>query len=161
MATVRDSEYIRGAARLGQRLNTLRVTLALPPMMEEIENLLLNRTLRRFDQEVDPDGRPWRELSFETRKRKPLGSKKLRETGQMRASIKRIKGSAAGAMYAITGAGFRIGIDDPDQVDKGRAHQYGTRHIPVRRFLGIGRLDVKAVDSLLRRKAATATREIS
>lgn len=161
--SVTDTEYVRGAARLAQRIRTLRAALSLPVLENEIGQLLLRRTLQRFDNEVDPDGRPWAPLSTETlRRRKRKGGKQgkkiLVQTGAMRAAIRRIRGSASGLIAVNTGAGFRIGVADKEQTGKAAAHQFGTAGIPVRRFLGIGRLDVKSVDSFLRRRADTALR---
>lgn len=158
MAAARDTSYVRGAARLSQRISTISAALNLPVLTESVASLLLARTLRRFDQQVDPDGRPWEPHAESTKRQRGSNATILNRTGAMRGAITRIRGNAAGTVYAITGAGARIGIDDPRQVPKGTYHQYGTRHIPQRRFLGIGRLDVKAVDSLLRRKSIALTR---
>lgn len=152
-----DTQFVRGAARLGQRIATIRAAYNLPKLTDEIGNLLLKRTLQRFDREVDPDGNHWRPLAVTTLARRvaegygegPI----LQRTRQLRNSITLIRGAATGMVYTNTGASVRIGVADEDQVDKARAHQYGTMHMPRRRFLGIGRLDIKAVDTLLRRKA--------
>ncbi len=156
-----DNQYVRGASRLAQRIRTLRAALAIPVLEEELGRLLLRRTLQRFDNEVDPDGRPWAALSASTlsrRKRKggKQGKKILVQSGAMRAAIRRIRGSSEGLVAVKTGAGFRIGVDDKNQTGKAATHQYGRPGIPVRRFLGIGRLDVKSVDSFLRRRAVDA-----
>lgn len=157
-----DTPFVRGYEKLSRRIATIRASLAVPPLTEAIGRLLLKRTLERFDREVDPDGQRWRELEPETLARRGRanggsGKKILNATGQMRGAIRIIRGAdAVGAVYTNTGARVRIGISDPDQVGKARAHQRGYRHIPVRRFLGIGALDVRAVDGLLRRAAAKA-----
>lgn len=153
-----DTKFVSGVAKLQRRIATIRATLSLPVMTEEIGQLLLRRTLARFDAEVDPDNKPWKPLSSETlRRRNRAGGKPgapiLVQTQKMRNSIRLIRGSASGAVFTNTGAGVRIGITDPEQVDKARAHNYGTGNIPVRRLLGVAALDVKSVDSLLRRRA--------
>ncbi len=162
---INDTPFVRGAQRLGQRIATIRATCALPPMVDEITDLLLKRTLARFDQQVDPDGRPWRALSAYTlqrREKEGFGSGPiLQRTKALRSSIRVIRGAAVGATYTNTGAGSRIGVDDPETVQRAAVHNKGSEHIPARRFLGIGRLDVKAVDSLLRRKAATLARVLN
>lgn len=151
-----DTKYVSGVAALKRRIATIRETLQLPPMMDAIGDLMVKRTLTRFDAEVDASGRDWAPLSVSTlrkRARAGTGKKKLNETGAMRAAIKLIRGSAAGAVYTNTGAGFRIGISDPAQTLKGAVHNKGTDTVPQRRFLGVGSLDVKAVASLMHRRA--------
>lgn len=161
----RDTQYVQGAQRLARRISTIRTRLALPPLVDEIGGLLLKRTLERFDREVDPFGVPWRELAPSTLRRKAaLGygsSPKLVRTREMRSAIQLIRGRADGGMFTNTGAGSRIGIVDPDVVPKARAQNRGVPgRIPARRFLGIGPLDVKAVDGFMRRKAAQLEKEI-
>ncbi len=158
--SIKDTPYVSGAAKLGQRMATIRGKLDLPNLTKDVADLLLSRTLRRFDREEDPDGRHWVPHSKETVRKRGPGAKILNETGELRNSIRRIRGNAAGTVYTITGAGSRLGVEDPQIARRAAANQYGTLHIPQRRFLGIGRLDVKAVDSLMRRRAAKLQREI-
>lgn len=151
-----DTRFVRGADRLRRRIASIRRSIDLPDMTEQIGELIYLRTMRRFDQEVDPDGKPWPKLKAETEKRKirqGLGSRKmLVASGQLRDSIKLIRGGV-GSTFFNTGVGLRIGVQDPEVAKYARVHQQGLGEIPARRFLGIGRLDIKAVDSLLRRKA--------
>lgn len=158
MTSPADTRYVRGAEKLGKRIATIRAVLSVPALVQEANQLLLRRTLRRFDQQVDPDNRPWTPLAESTLARRgraggSKGSPILVQSGELRRSIKIIKGGA-GTIYTNTGAEGRIGVEGSESlVGKARAHQRGTKNIPVRRFLGIGRPDVKAVDGLLRRKA--------
>lgn len=162
MAT--DTQFVRGAERLAQRIATIRTRCALPPLVEEIGGLLLERTRKRFAAEQDPDGRPWKPLAEVTLRRKEqLGygdAQKLVRKGALRDAIQLIRGRADGGMFTNTGAGVRIGITDPEIAEYARVQNKGNRHIPSRRFLGIGRLDVKAVDSKLRRIAAQLERDL-
>jgi len=151
-----SENFKNGAQRLSKRLDTLQKNLAPGPVLGEVTRLLLDRTLRRFDAQVDPDNLPWRPLSPATLARKNrlgFSNKILVERGKLRASIAIIRGEAQGLLYTNTGAQARIGIKDPDVAIYARYHQEGTKNTPQRRFLGIGRLDVKAVDSLVRRIA--------
>ena len=158
MTTLQDTRYVRGAEKLGKRIATIRAALSVPVIAREANELLLRRTLARFDREVDPDGKPWPALASETLARRNRangypGKPKLVQTGELRASIKLLRGGE-GSVYTNTGAGGRIGIEgDENLVGKARAHQRGYGNIPVRRFLGIGRNDVTAVDGLMRRIA--------
>lgn len=151
-----DTKFVRGAAKLSQRIQTIRNATALPPLIDEITDLLLKRTLRRFDAQVDPDGKKWAPLKDVTLRRKKQGGfgdkPSLVRTQTMRDAIHRIRGGA-GSTFFTTGAGSRIGIDDPAIAEYAKAQNKGTKTIPARRFLGLGALDIKAVDGLLRRKA--------
>lgn len=151
-----DTKFVRGADKLKVRLATIRSKLFLPAFTEEIKDLLVGRTQRRFDREVDPNEKPWDKLApstIATKRRLGYGDKKiLVRTGNLRGSIKAIRGGL-GTIFTNTGAGFRIGIDDPEIVKYARVHNRGGGKIPMRKFLGIGALDIKSVDSLLRRKA--------
>lgn len=151
-----DTKFVGGVQKLSQRIAHIRATLFVPALVNELGELLLRRTLDRFDREVDPDGRDWAPLKESTLARRrrdgKKGSKKLFVTGAMRGDIKLIRGSAIGAIATNTGAGVRIGVTDPAQVTKAGAHNYG-RGSPQRRFLGIGRLDIKSVDSFMRRRS--------
>jgi hypothetical protein len=153
--SVQDTKYVRGAERLATRIATIRSRLNLPKLTDEIGDLLLRRTDRRFDTETDPDGNRWRELTDATKRRKQAAgagqAKILTRSGEMRGAIKKVR-SLAGATFINTGAQTRIGIEDPKIASYARRHQQGLG-LPVRRFLGVGAADVKAVDSLLRRKA--------
>lgn len=154
MAT--DTPQVTGAAALSQRIAKLRENLNLPALTQEIGVLLQRRTIQRFDKEVDPDNRRWKPLSPATlriKRRLGYGRKgMLKRTERLRNSIRVIRGGF-GSTFTNTGAGVRIGVDDPKVAEYARVQNRGEGRIPARRFLGIGSLDVKAVDSLLRRKA--------
>lgn len=156
---IRDSHYVNGAARLGRRINTIRTNLNLPDVTREVANLMLRRVKDRFDSEVTPDNMPWKKLKDSTlRIKRQLGyggAKKLVRTGELRDAIKIIRGGGS-ATYFNTGAGVRIGVQEPEKAKVAKIQNDGNKRIPARRFLGVGRLDVKAVDSLLRRKAQQA-----
>lgn len=156
---VKDTHFVRGAERLGRRINTIRTNLNLPALHNEVGELLHKRFLNRFDREITPDGLPWLPLAESTlRRKRALGygdANKLVRTTDMRNAIQIIRGRADGGVFANTGGGLRIGIKDPEIAKYATVHNNGSGggRTPQRRFLGIGRLDVKAVDSLLRRKA--------
>ena len=161
-----DSKFVRGAEKLRRRIQTIRDTLGVKALTTEIGDLLLRRTLDRFDKQVDPDGRPWTPLAQSTlERRKRAGGRPgmpiLRQSGELRGSIKLIRTAveAGTATYVNTGAGVRIGVEgDSDLIGKARAHQkgYKPKGIPIRRFMGVGRLDITAVDGLMRRAAKKA-----
>lgn len=151
-----DTRFVRGADKLQTRIATIRQSLQIAAFTEEVGQLLLRRTLERFEREVDPDGRPWAPLKATTLRRKAYAGygnrKKLQRTGKLKSSIRVIRGGA-GTTFTNTGAGLRIGIQDPEVAIYGKIQNTGNGRIQARRFLGVSALDVRAVDSLLRRKA--------
>lgn len=85
----------------------------------------------------------------------------MNRTGRLRGAIGVLGGAGGTGFGVVTGAGFRIGVRSQNISDGtrtinpalyGKVHHQGNKHVPQRRFLGIGALDVKAVDSLLRRE---------
>lgn len=152
-----DTKFVDGAAKLSRRIKTIRERLSVPALVPEIGELLLRRTLDRFDREVTPDGQPWKQLADSTLKRRGyligIGKKMLVREGDLRASIQIIKGGY-GSTFTNTGAGLRIGIDGNARSKEGKSiAKYGAIQNITRQFLGIGRLDIKAVDGFLRRQA--------
>lgn len=156
MTVIKDTPFVRGAQKLGRRIQTIRDNLKLPVMVDEITTLLLRRMLDRFDKEVDPQGNKWIPLAQSTLERKARGGwgneNILVRTHDMRNAIQRIRGGL-GSTFLNTGAGARIGIQNPAIAKYAKFHRKGTAIMPKRQFLGLNALDVKAVDSLLRRKA--------
>lgn len=153
-----DNDSIRGADRLVTRLRTLREQYDISDMMDGVAKLLLERTLDRFDRQVAPDGEPWADLLPTTlaRRRKDYSGKPpLVRTGKLRASIGAIKGGS-GSVFTNTGAGVRIGIQNPEIAAYAGVQTRGNRHVTARPFLGVSDLDVRAVDGFLRRRIAKA-----
>lgn len=150
------TRYVSGAQKLGRRIATIRAAFSLPVLTQEIGALLVRRTQRRFDTERDPDERPWTALTKGTlRRREYKGTKILTQTGELRNSVRLIRGASAGGLAINTGAGVRVGFVGSKKLQqKARAQNYGLPgHIPARRILGISANDVKSVDGLLRRTA--------
>lgn len=151
-----DTPQVTGADRLQRRIATIRANYSLPEMTDEISALLLRRTKDRFEKEVDPEGVPWVGLSDHTLKRRERegygAKKKLQRTETMKNAIRIIRGGR-GTVYTAATTSIKIGISDTTVAKYARPQNDGSRTIPARQFLGIGRLDIKAVDSLLRRRA--------
>lgn len=161
---VQDTRVVRNVERLSQRLKTIRAALSVPLLTKEIGNLLLRRTLVRFEDEEDPQGRPWAPLKDSTLARRKReggrpGKKILQQTEGLKRAIRIIRSTGAeGAIYTNTGALVRIGVEDGPHIEKARTHQRGlrARNIPARRFLGVAYKDVAAADALLRRASRRA-----
>lgn len=155
---------VSGVQQLSRRIRTIQE--GLPPLVsrERLGAFLVRRMQERFDRRVSPEGVPWVARSPATKGNHPL----LEKTGSMRKAIGVLGGPGSG-MGIATGAGFRIGVKSVDYIDEsgnpvntaeyGRVHQLGLGRVPKRRFLGINELDVKAVDSLLRREIAKLIRK--
>ena len=153
-----DNDSIRGADRLIKRLDTLRQQYDISDMMEGVAQLMLRRTQQRFDRQVDPEGNPWAPLAPSTlvRRRKGYAGKPpLVRTGALRGAIAIIKGGT-GSVFTNTGAGFRIGVQNPDIAAYAAVQSRGSRHVPARPFLGVSDLDVRAVDGFIRRRVIQA-----
>lgn len=135
------------AARIRRVRGSVRTTLK-----DKVPPLLLRRTKDRFNRQVDPNERPWQELADSTLERRRRGGnfrrKILHQTERLKRGIALIRGRAALAVN--TGAEIRIGVKDAVAAAYGRYHQRGEGGQVQRRFLGIGRADVRAVDLLLK-----------
>lgn len=148
---------VRGADKVARRIRTIRMGIGVVLASDAPANLVLKRTLDRFDKEVDPNNIKWAPLKPSTlllKKRIGAPNKILKRSLKLRQSIKIIRGAVGSGFGTATGTGRRIGVTDPSLVPRARAHQFGTSRMVKRRFLGVGPLDVKAVDSLLRREIA-------
>lgn len=151
-----DTPQVTGADRLQRRIATIRRNTNLPALTDEITQLLLRRTQERFEREVTPDGVPWVALTEMTLRRKRQegygNKKKLQRTEKMKNVIRIIRGGR-GTVYTQATVTTKIGISNSDIAEYAKVQNDGSRRVPARQFLGIGALDVKAVDSLMRRKA--------
>lgn len=150
------TKKVTGERALLQRIATIQAGVGPLVARERLGAFLVRRMQDRFDREVDPDGNRWKARAPSTRG----GHKLLNRTGKLRGALGVLEG-VGGGFGSATGAGFRIGIrsqkvkDGNRTVDTavyGKAHHQGNKHVPQRRILGIGALDVKAVDSLMRRE---------
>lgn len=152
---------VTGDRKLIQRIRTIQEGLPSLVSRDRLGDFLLRRMQDRYSRRVDPDGVPWADRSAQTRGDHPL----LEKHGTLRGSIGVLGGMGGSGFGVATGAGFRIGVRSRkftessksssrtvDPAVYGRAMQLGLGGVPKRRFIGIGKLDIKAVDSLLRRE---------
>lgn len=101
---------------------------ALGPLLQQVRRLGLEESRACFARSEDPDGRAWRPS------RKPRG-KTLVETGRLRAGT---RGRVEGSKVVWT-----------NNVPYGVYLARGTRRLPARRFLGIGRRGLPALERAL------------
>jgi len=123
-----DDRILRRALR---RLEAAGADLT--PALKDIGEALLLSTQQRFSDQVDPDGRPWKPLSDEYRRRKKH-PKILTETTNLRGRI----------VWQLVLGGVEVGTD----VVYAAIHQFGGRagrelaaEIPARPYLGISAQD--------------------
>jgi hypothetical protein len=155
---------VRGESALRRRIQTIQEGIGPLVSQERLGAFLLRRIKERFDRAEDHHGTPWKPRSVNTRGDHPL----LKKTGALFGAIDVLKGP--GGFGINTGAGFRIGVKRVAVQERARTaytDEYGRymqkgsakQNRPPRRFLGIGPLDVKAVDSLLRRELKKLVKE--
>lgn len=157
----KNDTYVTGAAKIAARIRTIRASTAAVLTGERLPQLLLKRTKERFLKQVDPEGAKWKALSPATLEDKRKRGKRmaiLQREGVLYDSIAIISRNMT-TLAVSTGAGFSIGVINSnngeygaDPAVYGRTHQFGNAKVRQRRFLGVGKSDVKAVDNLLRRE---------
>lgn len=92
----------------------------LTPLLTEIGEDEVTRTLLRFETATAPDGSHWEVLKSPRRRG---GDKPLSDTGVLKGSIR----------YVLGNNSVTIGTDTEYSI----FHQFGTKHIPARPFLGV------------------------
>jgi len=132
-----DDRPVRQALR---RLETAGTDLS--PALKDIGEALLLSTEERFDNQVDPDGRPWKPLRPRYRKRKKH-PKILTETTNLRGRI----------VWQLVPGGVEIGTD----VVYAAIHQLGGQagrklaaEIPARPYLGFSAEDQNSMLEIMR-----------
>lgn len=128
-----------GLGSLLKRLTNLKVALDTIAILDEIGAMLLNRIRARFLAETDSEGTQWPESKAAQARRAGGGTGTLYETGHLFRSVQL---AAKGADYRI------IGTDVP----YGKFHQFGTRLLPRRSFLGVNDEDARLAEALLQHR---------
>ena len=156
------SGKVRNSTKLKRKLDGIKGGVVALLSKQKLEKFLIRRVHMRFaprganaQAQRSPDRTPWPELKDKTkRKYNKNRNQVLTDSGDLMKAIQVVRstmGSAA-SLASPTGAGFKIGIADPTQLKKARAHHYGIPgKLAPRRFLGISKADVTAVDSLIKR----------
>lgn len=110
---------------LDEALGTLRLLATkgknLSPMLDELGQDEKARVLMRFENSEAPDGTTWQALK---QPRPRGGDKPLQDTGVLMGSI---------TAQVIGKHTLQIGT----ATDYAHYHQFGTKHIPARPFLGV------------------------
>lgn len=99
----------------------------LTPLLKYIGEDEVTRTLLRFETATAPDGSRWKGLEKPRpprKKQRPYGDNLvLSDTGKLRGSIR----------YVLGNNSVTVGME----VEYSIFHQFGTKHIPARPFLGV------------------------
>ena len=115
-----DDGVVAGLSRLAGRMEDMS------PVMREIGDAVREASMESFEREAPPEGGKWPPLSPATIRRRRGGPvhRILQDTGALRQSIvKRLEGDRS----VIVGA----------RVEYAPFHQFGTRRMPARPFLGV------------------------
>lgn len=96
----------------------------LTPILRELGDDEITRTLLRFEHGEAPDGSAWAGLKQPRKGRKGGSAQVLVDTGQLRNSITK---------QILGGSALIIGSN----ADYAAWHQFGTRYVPARPFLGV------------------------
>jgi phage virion morphogenesis protein len=102
-------------------------------LMEDIAMAIKLQTIERFSTETDPDGAKWAPLKPSTIARKG-SSGILKDTGALKNIV-----FTSGVRIAFIGAAPFYGV----------FHQWGTRHMPQRAFLGVNDDNMKDIENVV------------
>jgi phage virion morphogenesis protein len=103
---------------------------------------LAGMTKRNFTGSHDPDGSPWPPLKNPSRRRGGRSAKPLVDRGLLMASV---SAQGGGSVRDVTPRSLEFGTN----VSYAGYHQFGTRTIPARRFLGITDAMAKRIEELV------------
>lgn len=111
--------------------NLRQKLLTTPALLTQIAVHLQTSTQQRFDTQHSPAGQPW--VAHKDAKTKhPL----LNKTGHLRNSI---------AIHNLNALTVTLSASAPYAPH----HQFGTKHIPARPFLGISQADHKEIENII------------
>jgi len=111
--------------------------LSFRPPLEVSKLLIVGATRQNFNQGRDPEGVPWLPLK-RPRRRSKGGDLPLRDTGKLRASVT----GGARTVERITDTELIFGTN----LEYAGFHQFGTRFIPKREFLGFNAPLINDID---------------
>lgn len=129
-------EAISVLASVNESLNPTKI-------LDEATAVLLARIRQRFLAEVDTDGKPWVPSLASKVRKAGRGGGTLFNTGRLFHSIQE---------YAESLTTRYIGTDVP----YGKYHQFGTRTLPRREFLGVSNDDMDVMTKVIVRRVQDA-----
>lgn len=125
-------------AYISEKLAALSAPQLRTDILDEAQALLLNRIRTRFLNTEDTDGNQW-EVSEAARRRliSGIGGKTLFDKGNLFHSIQAFQSSGPDERV--------IGSDVP----YGPYHQFGTKKLPKREFLGMSDEDIELIEKIV------------
>src|SRR5512141_1267890 len=125
---------------------------------KEAATIILNNTRARFLEETDPEGQKWPPSQAAIDRRAMGGTGTLFATGTLWRSIQEVEGVGAqpGLFGDFAEVVIEAGAINDRGVEYGKFHQYGTKYLPIRRFMGINEQDVELFEGRLLQRAAEA-----
>lgn len=154
-ATVNLEEFSAALARMGRTA----AEIDYGPALNAVSVYLAARAKNSFDMGVSPDGAPWLPLKRPRSRRRDkrakggTGQKPLRDTGLLMASVQ----GRAGVRGSVKVMG-RLSVEQGTSLPYAGYHQFGTRHIPARPFLGVTEKDADRIGMMV---ADVALKQIS
>lgn len=125
----------------------LRATSSLRPVMDEIGGALEASAIERFEDEEDPEGNAWPDLSDVTKARRGDDARKLRDRGHL---VQSITHTASRLQTAVGSNKVQARIHQLG----GEAGRGGKVKIPARPYLGVSADDRASLGEILERHLA-------
>lgn len=120
-------------------------------VLDEAGAILLNRIRQRFLTETDPEGKKWKPSAAGRRRRAKGGTGTLFDTGRLYRSIQ-LSPIKNGSFNGGEMAQATVYTD----VEYAKHHQFGTRRLPIRRFLGVNQKDMDIYGKYLAARLSAA-----
>jgi len=151
------------ASQIEDLFKAVETVLSTENVLDTASSIILRRTRARFLQEMDPEGKPWppSQAGIDRRRRlKPSKSGKIRggtgtlfETGTLWRSIQ--LAPSQGDLFGDVGSrAIMAGAFTKRGVEYGQFHQFGTKTLPKREFLGISDSDIELFEHRILQQVA-------
>jgi hypothetical protein len=151
------------ASQVLELMDAVEEVLNVENVLDTAAAIILNRTRRRFLEELNPQGEPWPPSQAAIKRRStltPTKSGKLRrgtgtlfETGMLWRSIQ--LAPHTGDLFGDVGErSIMAGAFNDRGTEYGHFHQFGTRMLPKREFLGINMDDVELFEHRILQQVA-------
>jgi len=138
------------ASQLEGVLATVAQVLDKDNVLDEAASIILNHTRARYLQELNPDSQPWIPSQAAITRRRAGGTGTLFDTGALWRSIQEPSGHPDSERIIAAGAYSAKGVE------YGQFHQYGTKYLPIREFMGVADSDIELFEASIMNKVAEA-----
>jgi phage virion morphogenesis protein len=138
------------ASQLSAALHGVAEALDEDEVLDEAASIILNHTRQRFLEEVNPEGVAWPPSQAAIQRRRGGGTGTLFDTGTLWRSIQESDDHGPGERIIKAGAFTEKGVE------YGKFHQYGTKFLPVREFMGVPKEDVELFEARIMQRVAEA-----